>query len=85
MIWHRKNHSLPLKSFKPYLNTYTKRVADWQAIIIPLLCHIVPEPSDFVAKNTKQPDFDQTLGMETGVLGGNESHPLLLKCCKTLI
>ena len=50
-----------------------------------LLVHNVLHRAISTRKITKIPDLGCTLSLVIGVMGYKESHPLLLKCCKTLI
>ena len=50
MIWYKENHPLPLKYFNALFQFLYQNHTVYEGIYLPLMCHIVPLPSVFIAK-----------------------------------
>ena len=58
--------------------------AQYEGIYYLLVCHAGPKTCDSLPKVnrwTETSDLGSTLSLESGAVGGKDSHPLLLSCC----
>ena len=85
-LWCNESHPLLLNYLKTLLEYIYKMKGIYEVICQPLWCHSGQEPSDSIAKDSqKYKILGVTLSLVNGRMGRKKSHPLLPKCCKTII
>ena len=85
-LWCNESHPLLLNYLKTLLEYIYKMKGIYKVIYQPLWCHSTQVPSDSIAKDSqKYKILGVTLSLVNGRMGRKKSHPLLPKCCKTII